>query len=453
MEKFTFTGTRRCGIKDGLRSDGSFRMTPVADPRYLVDASVPADWYLEFPLRQCADFFKLPYTGVINRPDLQEILLDECRSIKPDFLVNGLSVASYANTPEGVRVEFGDGSAVDADVLVGADGIWSAVRAQMYGEGEVKAKSADGLTQQGCPYSGYTVFAGEFVPESADDFADYFECGYKVYIGPKKYFVTSDVGDGRVQWYSFLAQPPGTKRADDSWEGGASTDAQGADVIAYLKGLHEGWTDEIHYVLDSTPAANVEQRDLYDRWPEFFRSWADESVVLLGDAVHPMMPNLGQGGCQAIEDAYELTRALEAVVEAAGGTPEPTAVRAALQGFYEKRVGRVAGVSLLSRLASDLIINFFDTPWSPHDERGQSPLSYLTFAWKPLLQFFVFPLQFLFLYSYHPTGPMGELPKQLEATWRERHRVAATAAFEEAKKADGQRVAAPSFFAAASGSS
>ena len=46
------------------------------------------------------------------------------------------------------------------------------------------------------------------MPESVDDFADYFECGYKVYIGPKKYFVTSDVGDGRVQWYSFLAQPP-----------------------------------------------------------------------------------------------------------------------------------------------------------------------------------------------------------------------------------------------------
>ena len=53
---------------------------------------------------------------------------------------------------------------------------------------------------------------------SESDFADYFECGYKVYIGPKKYFVTSDVGDGRVQWYSFLAQPPGTNRAGDSWE-------------------------------------------------------------------------------------------------------------------------------------------------------------------------------------------------------------------------------------------
>ena len=43
----------------------------------------------------------------------------------------------------------------------------------------------------------------------------------------------------------------------------------------------------------------------------------------------------------------------------------------ALQAFYETRKGRVAAVSLLSRLASDLIINFFDTPWSPHDEKGQ----------------------------------------------------------------------------------
>ena len=447
MEKFTFTGTRRCGIKDGLRADGKFRMTPVADPRYLVDETIPADWYLEFPLKQCADFFQLPYTGVINRPDLQEILLDECRKIKPDFLVNGAAVTTYSNTADGVNIVLKDGTTVSADVLVGSDGIWSAVRAQMYDEGEVKAKSADGMTQQGCPYSGYTVFAGEFVPESVDDFADYFDCGYKVYIGPKKYFVTSDVGDGRVQWYSFLAQPPGTKRADDSWEGGASTDEQGQGVIDYLKDLHEGWTEEIHYVLDSTPAAAVEQRDLYDRWPEFFRSWSDDSAVLVGDAVHPMMPNLGQGGCQAIEDAYVLTEELKAAVAEAGGRKPPVeATRAALQSFYEKRVGRVAGVSLLSRLASDLIINFFDTPWSPHDEKGQSPLSYLTFAWKPLLQFIVFPIQFLFLYSYHPTGSMGDLPKQLEATWRQRHKVAATAAFEKAK-AEGQAVGAPSFFA------
>ena len=63
----------------------------------------------------------------------------------------------------------------------------------------------------------------------------------------------------------------------------------------------------MHYVLDNTPKESVEQRDLYDRSPELLRSWADGNVVLTGDAVHPMMPNLGQGGCQAIEDAYVLT--------------------------------------------------------------------------------------------------------------------------------------------------
>ena len=52
------------------------------------------------------------------------------------------------------------------------------------------------------------MFAGETVHRTGD----YYECGYKVYIGPKKYFVTSDVGDGRVQWYAFLCLPPGSKK-------------------------------------------------------------------------------------------------------------------------------------------------------------------------------------------------------------------------------------------------
>jgi len=450
MESFTFTGTRRCGIKDGLRADGSFAMSPVSDPRYLFNEGLAADWYLAFPLKECADFFQLPYTGVIDRPDLQEILLDECRKIKPDFIRNAAGIGSYKPTANGVEVQLQDGTSVEADILVGADGIWSTVRAQMYDEGPVRAMSADGLSKQGCPYSGYTVFAGEFVPEGgAEDFGDYFDCGYKVYIGPGKYFVTSDVGNGRVQWYSFLSKPPGTKRAGDSWEGDSSSDQEGSRVIAELKREHEGWSREILYVLDSTQGSAVEQRDLYDRRPELFRSWASGSTVLIGDAVHPMMPNLGQGGCQAIEDAYELTRALKEVCGPGGLAPcDVDVVHRALETFSRRRKPRAAAVSLLSRLASDLVINFFDTPWSPHDDKGTGPLAYLTFAWKPLLQYFVFPLQFLFLYSYHPSGGMGELPKRLEAAWRVRHKAAAETAFAQASH-EGQSVAAPSFFAKA----
>jgi zeaxanthin epoxidase len=168
---------------------------------------------------------------------LQEILIDECRKIKPDFIVNGASVSSYESLGKGkgVTINYGDDQTATADLLVGSDGIWSQIRAQMYNEGAPKQSSPDGKTRQGCPYSGYTVFAGETVLKTDD----YYETGYKVYIGPKRYFVTSDVGGGRVQWYAFFALPPGTKKAPSGW-GGSERSGQidpGENLVDYIKGL------------------------------------------------------------------------------------------------------------------------------------------------------------------------------------------------------------------------
>ena len=146
---------------------------------------------------------------------------------------------------------------------------------------------------------------------------------------------------------------------------------------------------------------------------------------------------LNRGGCQAIEDAYVLTENL-------ANTKSTAKIEDSLQDFYRKRILRVSAVQLLSRLASDLIVNAFDTPWSPHDNLGKSWKSYLTFFWKvstadsiihgrnycaqlkfhmldsnspknsyrkqntinsqPILQYAIFPAQFAFLYSYYPTG-------------------------------------------------
>ncbi len=437
MNKFTFTGTRTCGIKDGLRADGSFRMTNDSLD-YLWNPDAPADWFVKFPLKECADLFGLPYTGVIDRPDLQEILIDECKKIKPDFIQNGNPVTGYVSKGKGngVTVNLADGTEAEADVLVGCDGIWSAVRAQMYGE-EIKKNSNNALKRQGCKYSGYTVFAGETIIKTED----YYETGYKVYIGPKRYFVTSDVGDGRIQWYAFFALPPGTKKAPSGWGGTERTEQADPEenLVEYIKSLHEGWSDEVMTVLDATPPESVEQRDLYDRSPELLRSWADGNVVLMGDAVHPMMPNLGQGGCQAIEDAFVLSETLEAV-------KSTDKLEGALQDFYRKRIVRVSIVQFLSRLASDLIINAFDTPWSPHDDLGKTWKSYLTFFWKPLLQYAIFPGQFAYLYSYHPTGSMGDLPAALQAKWKKQHEEDAEKAFAAASEDGYEATVAPSFF-------
>ena len=71
---------------------------------------------------------------------------------------------------------------------------------------------------------------------------DSYDVGYNVYIGPQRYFVKSDVGDGRVQWYAFCALPAGSAKAGDSWDEGATTSEQGRSVVDYIKELHEGWS-------------------------------------------------------------------------------------------------------------------------------------------------------------------------------------------------------------------
>ena len=162
---FTFTGTRACGIKDGLRATNNYALENdfFGTISYLWDSSQPADWYVRFPLKECADLYGLPYTGVIDRPDLQETFLEECKKLKPDFIQNGAAVESYVEAPNGqITVSLSDGTTPQSnyDMLVGSDGIWSSVRAKMYGE-KVKETTSDKKKRQGCTYSGYTVFAGE----------------------------------------------------------------------------------------------------------------------------------------------------------------------------------------------------------------------------------------------------------------------------------------------------
>jgi zeaxanthin epoxidase len=306
--------------------------------------------------------------------------------MKEDTVKNSMGIKSYVEHEDGtVDIFTDDGEEIKGfDILIGADGIWSSIRAQMWGEDSVRPGTAT--------YSGYTLFAAETImPPDSEFFKQegYFDTGYKVYIGPGKYFVTSDVGSGRIQWYAFLGLPPGTKARSSN--------------VDFVKEEFKGWSPEIIACLDNTPEEITEQRDLYDRRPSVFKSWSKGHVTMLGDAVHPMMPNLGQGGCQAIEDAYVLCDVLCDVTD-------KSQIKGKLQDYYQERLWRSAVVQGFSRFSSDIIINGFSTPFR-FSEFIKEGLSYKYLNFQSLLTWYlqsllpiVFYAQFGFLYSFQPSS-------------------------------------------------
>merc|ERR1719247_2560727 len=147
-------------------------------------------------------------------------------------LRQGAAVSSYVNHGDagGVNAVLTDGTEVYGDVLIGADGIWSNVRAKM---NDAPARGPE----SGVTYSGYTVFAGELEYGGGDP-----ECGYKVYIGPMQYFVITDIGRGRYQWYAFLARSEGSESSEPKPEGASP----------YLQNLFTGWSPEVLDILRAT---------------------------------------------------------------------------------------------------------------------------------------------------------------------------------------------------------
>lgn len=406
MKKFTFTGNRKCGLVDALRTE----------------------WYCPFDaMVTSADTFSLPYTGVVDRPDLQELLLD---SLPEGTCQTGKRVSGYNILPDnnGVDVHCTDGTQVHGDILIGADGIWSATRAQMWGE-EKKGPGS------GTTYSGYIVFAGETVYKSED----YFETGYKVYMGPKRYFVCSDVGRGRIQWYAFCSVPENHTIPEENEK-----------KKDYVRQSFFGWSQQILDIVEATPAPCIEDRALYDRPPSFFKSWADGPVALLGDAVHPMMPNLGQGGCQAMEDGYTLARKLE-VVKNTSEVPD------VLQDYYRSRILRSATVQGLSRIASDLLLDTFTFPWKTEEglsapygkDRGDFNYNAVVVNYLRYLLPGIFVGQFTFLYSFCPASFTKEEVKQLVHEVTERGKVQAHEAWDKRERGeqDDSGEGIPSFFA------
>jgi zeaxanthin epoxidase len=282
---------------------------------------------------------------------------------------------------QGVCATLADGTKAYADVLVGADGVWSQVRKCLHnlgdGAGGFAASGAAGgaiddaearklardtiqiAAQADRRFSGFTCYAA-LAPHRASNIED---VSYQILLGEKKYFVSTDGGGDRQQWFALIREPAGGVDPEPTAEDPHPKLTRLRNEFASLGsgGDQDGneWDPFALELINASSEADIKRRDLYDGAPllattdpqRLLSPWAKGPVALCGDAAHPMMPNLGQGGCQSTEDGYRLGEELAAVSHTKD-------VSSALGKYSRVRVVRTAIVQGFAQLGSDLLVDF-----------------------------------------------------------------------------------------------
>lgn len=204
------------------------------------------------------------HNTAIHRGDLQMILAQEIgfENIK---LSKRLSKIEQRN---GYQLTFEDGTFAHADAVIGADGIKSVVRHQILNIGKLRS------AKQKC-WRGVSEF---------DWAAKYNHQAYEAW-GKGRRFGFVRINDRKVYWYAVVNENL-VKKTD------------------HLAELFAEFNPEVPRMISETPQEKIFVNDIIDLEPIF--QWQKDRVCLIGDAAHATTPNMGQGACQAIEDAYIL---------------------------------------------------------------------------------------------------------------------------------------------------
>ncbi len=212
----------------------------------------------------------------ISRAALQQTLLE---ALPADCVQLCKRLVGLQQTAEAVEAKFADGSTIQTACLIGADGLRSAVREQIF-------------PKQRLRYSGQTSHRALVQ-------LDYRELGQPVAAeiwGQQLRFGYTPVGQDLVYWYATSLAAQGQRDASPA-AARETLLAQGHDLPAIAKMLIERTSDEALLRTDISDLSHL-------------KTWYQGRIGLLGDAAHATTPNLGQGGCQAIEDAWVLAEML-----------------------------------------------------------------------------------------------------------------------------------------------
>jgi salicylate hydroxylase len=247
----------------------------------------------------------------IHRADLLALLVEQ---LPPGTVRTGHRCTGFSQDASGAMAGFADGTTAAADVVIGADGIHSVLQGFV-------VEPAEPI------FSGVVAYRG-LVPR----LGGYPAGTMTMWVGESKHFLVFPVRAGQLLNYVGFV-PSGTS-IRESWSA--------AGDPAVLAAHFAGWDPVIGGVIAaiSGPGGSGFQWGMYDRAP--LPRWSSGRLTLLGDAAHPMLPHLGQGVNQALEDAVALATLLGAHASSAD-------VPRSLAAYEQLRRDRTARVQLGSR--------------------------------------------------------------------------------------------------------
>jgi len=258
--------------------------------------------------------YKHPY-GVIYRVDLHHVLLEACRRSPHIALRPQQKVAEFAANGERVRVTTENGETHEGAALIGADGLWSRVRAQLLNDGPPRV-------------SGHIAYRA--VLPIAQVPAEWRPPSVVLWGGAKHHFVHYPLRHGDIL---NLVAVFHSNRYEEGWDTYGDPNelteffAHAHPQVKAMLGKIEAW--RMWVLCDREPVAN----------------WSSGRVTLLGDAAHPMLQYLAQGAAMAIEDAYVLANE----VAAADGNFESAFLK-----YQQQRYLRTGRVQLTARFFGEI---------------------------------------------------------------------------------------------------
>ena len=245
----------------------------------------------------------------IHRADLLKILHVSCENAGVSIYL-GQAIQSYQHRSGNLSIQFGNGESIDADLLIGADGIKSKVQACMLG-------------QTSAEFTGQVAWRG--VVEASKLPKGLIKPNANLWVGPGKHFVSYYLRGGDL--INFVAVQERRDWQKESWN-------EPGD-INQLRETFNGWHPEVSELLAATECCFLWA--LFDRPP--LSKWTDNNVALLGDACHPMLPFLAQGAAMSIEDSYVLAHCLAS----------DSHTQTALQTYQNIRLPRTRKIQLNAR--------------------------------------------------------------------------------------------------------